>query len=401
MSIHSNGKIAYDPAKGYLQASLPTPYPSNHAAALTELPDGDLLCAYFAGTKEGHPDIHIVMARMDRRTGRWSDPVKMSDDPGRSEQNPVFFPDPDGRLWLLYTAQNRYQYSAEVRCRVSDDAGGTWSGVRRLFDKPGSFIREPAVVLKDGDWLIPAYYSLPPRQKGGAAYGNDYSVVKISSDKGLTWREYPVPRSRGYVHMDVVYKKDGGYRAFFRSRWADYIYRSDSPDGRHWEEPRPTRLPSNNSSLQLANLQSGRLALVCNPVHCSRYVRDDSDPYFQWVHPADRGGRVHYDMDYEKRDAVWQPPRAPLTIFLSEDDGETWPWHRDIEGFPEGYDIYKDPQGNANPEGVVRYTFAYPAICQGRDGRIHVAYSHGRDYIRYVQLDEEWIISGRKVSPKE
>ena len=73
------------------------------------------------------------------------------DDPTRSEQNPILFPAPDGRLWLLWTAQiSGNQDTAIVRRRISTDNGRTWGPIETLFDRVGTsgvFVRHPPAVL--------------------------------------------------------------------------------------------------------------------------------------------------------------------------------------------------------------------------------------------------------------
>ncbi|MGO8425972.1 exo-alpha-sialidase, partial [Rhizobium ruizarguesonis] len=61
--------------------------------------------AWFGGTMEGMGDISIYMSRLAPGSESWSVPEKMSDDPEKSEQNPLIFNAQDGRIWLLYTSQ--------------------------------------------------------------------------------------------------------------------------------------------------------------------------------------------------------------------------------------------------------------------------------------------------------
>ncbi|MDR1630863.1 MAG: exo-alpha-sialidase [Oscillospiraceae bacterium] len=380
--MQEQSPIAYNPKKQYEEACLPTPYGSNHASNLLGLPNGDLLCAYFAGSREGNPDISIVMSRLPKGERCWTQPVVLSGDPGRSEQNPVLFLDPSGKLWLFYTAQDRKQQSAEVRFRTSLDKGETWSGIATLFDKPGSFIRNRVVVREDGTWILPAYYSQKPKVENGPSYGNDFSVIKYSKDNGRTWGEIEVPESRGFVHMTIVRAKNGGYLAFFRSRWADFIYQSRSDDGLHWQPPKPTGLPNNNSSIQAINLSNGKIALVCNPVYCSRYVPDGvlDAAFTRWTRPEDRDSNTVYPQGFEQRDAVWQTPRTPLALFVSDDGGESWRQSREIESTPEGYDVATAPH-----EGV-NYNYAYPSVWEGGDNMLHISYTYSRDCIKYVTV---------------
>ncbi|WP_071639272.1 exo-alpha-sialidase [Escherichia coli] len=139
-----------------LTAMLPSSCPQNHAANILPLPDGALMCVWFAGTQEGIADISVWGSRLPAGGMQWSDAVKLSHDDTRSEQNPVLFLAPDNVLWLLWTAQiSGNQDTAIVRYRKSDDLGQTWGEIATLLDKPGTFIRQPITVLDNGNWLLP------------------------------------------------------------------------------------------------------------------------------------------------------------------------------------------------------------------------------------------------------
>ena len=78
-----------------------------------------------------------------------------------------------------------------------------------------------------------------------------------------------MPDSVGRVHMTAVETRPGHLVAFFRSRWADCVYKSLSEDyGRTWSAPTPTLLPNNNASIQAAKLPSGAIAWSSTPMAC-------------------------------------------------------------------------------------------------------------------------------------
>ncbi|GAA3355533.1 hypothetical protein GCM10017744_018430 [Streptomyces antimycoticus] len=160
-----------DPARQ--EAFLPAPAVQNHAANLTVLPGGDLGCVWFGGTQEGVPDISVWFSRLAPGSGTWTEPVRLSGDDNRSEQNPLLFPTPAGELWLLYTAQRAGdQDTAEVRLRVSADAGATWDAPRTLFpatEAGGVFIRQPVAVLDSGRWLLPVFHCVATPGPNGSA----------------------------------------------------------------------------------------------------------------------------------------------------------------------------------------------------------------------------------------
>jgi predicted neuraminidase len=139
-----------------------------------------------------------------------------------------------------------------------------------LFDRIGTsgvFARQPPVVLGNGDTLLPIFYCHGrPGEKWVGSF--DTSAVRISTDGGLSWREYEVPNSTGCVHMNVEQSPDGSLLALFRSRWTDNTYSSRSSDrGRPWSPPVPSVLPNNNSSIRFTILANGHHALAFNDIN--------------------------------------------------------------------------------------------------------------------------------------
>ncbi len=352
------------------EAYLPTVCASNHAANLLELPNGDLLCCWFAGSKEGNCDISIYVSRKSSGSTLWELPEKVSDDERRSEQNPSLFLHPDGEIWLVYTAQLpkpvdtgafsiaeipkfNMQYTAGIRRKISRDGGKTWGRTELLFSEPGSFCRQSIQVLSRGRWVFGNWRCFCDDSRNGS----DISLVRISDDRGNTWKSVEIPNSRGKVHATILETEPDRLVAFFRSRAADYIYCSHSLDGGEtWEEPRRTVLPNNNAGISACLLKSGRILMAYND--CS--AGESTEP------------------------AVWPARRCPITVALSEDGGNTWPYRRILEP-GEGYTGEKNDCCNRRYE--------YPAVLQGKDGKIHIVYSYGdRVCIKYVCIGEEWIL---------
>ena len=129
-----DGTVYENEEMGTLEALLPTGgWPTAHAPAMVELPNGDLLCCWFAGTYEGSADVHIICSVLPHDGTKWLEPVDISGDPTRSEQNPSLFYGPDNAVWAMYTAQldrvegkDNMQFTAVVRCQKSTDGGKTW-----------------------------------------------------------------------------------------------------------------------------------------------------------------------------------------------------------------------------------------------------------------------------------
>lgn len=380
-AFDSSVRAAYTDAERR-EAFLPTPCVQNHAANLHALPNGDLLCVWFGGTQEGIPDVSIYLSRLAAGTTEWQPATKLSEDPTRSEQNPVLFSTPTGELWLIYTAQlSGHQNTAIVRRRISTDGGQSWGPIETLFDQAGTFVRQPIVVLPDGAWACPVF--LCRTQPGERWVGNDdISAVMVSEDQGSTWNRYDVPNSIGCVHMNVQTLADGSLLALYRSRWADHIYASRSQDGRTWSAPQPTTLPNNNSSIQFVALRNGHLALVYNESDASHSTGRRTSLYDD-IEDAEDHGELRDQQASPRGTAFWGAPRAPLSLAISEDGGHTWR-RRNIE-IGDGYCMTNNSADQRNRE------YSYPSIVQGNDGALHIAFTYFRQRIKYVTVDETWV----------
>ena len=377
------GQLCRTPLEPGVWALLDPAGPQNHAPQLCWVTPSLLACVWMAGGREGTAGMGIHLSLLARGAEAWSEPQHISQDPQRSEQNPLLFvcgdrlhlihtaqrsrsldappPEPGSTFSMQWTARLRHQSIAvaELEAGAGPDA---WTPAADLLDEP-AFCRHPPHRRADGRWVLPIYRSL----EAGGAFGHDHSEMLLLEPDGIPAAEprlLPVPQSTGRVHGSIVVSADGErLLQFFRSRLADRIYRSCADaDGEHWSEPEPVLLPNNNSSIQALRLASGRLAMIYN-----RFCFEP-DP----EHPQAWG------------DANWPRTRWPLSLALSEDDGLTWPWIRDLDtglGFC----------GTAN--WSLNGQLAYPTVLEGLPGELHLAYSWaGRAAIRYVCLQEAEIL---------
>ncbi|WP_152046776.1 sialidase family protein [Aureimonas psammosilenae] len=362
-------------------ALLPSPMVQNHAAFLHLLPDGGLLCAWFGGTLEGKSDISIHVSRLAPGADGWSEPAQVSDDPARSEQNPVLFRSADGGLHLVHTAQvSGNQESCLLRWRglgVSGD--GISSGNPRELDLPrGTFVRAPIVLRDDGAWMLPVFRCIAPEGQRWTG-SHDTAALAVSEDAGATWRLTEVPDSIGCVHMSVVPLGSGRLAAFFRRRQADFVYRSESRDGgRTWDAPDATDVPNNNSSIGAIALRDGRIALLCNPSSAATSL--------------DRRQSLYDELgeDDAREDAkggcspVWGVPRAPLALCISDDGGRTFPVRHMIED-SSGTCLSNNSEDGRNQE------LSYPVLLETPDGTLHLAFTFKRRAIKHVRLAPGWL----------
>ncbi len=286
-------------------------FPSCHGSTITELPDGELLAAWYAGSREGAQDVAIFTARRPPGSECWMQPHMVVNTPNRSEGNPVLFDDANGQIWLFYVTMYGDRWT---ECKVyylkSDTMGLRWGEREVLRDELGWMTRNKPLYLSNGDILLPVYDER-----------NWHSMVMISGDGGETWNTYgDLSSPKGVIQPTVVQRGDGSLLMLMRSRDGE-IWRSTSDDlGRTWKAAEPTELPNPNCGVDMVRLHSGNIALVYND--------------------TPRG-------------------RTPLTVALSTDEGETWGYKRDLET-EEGE--YSYPAVIQARDGGIHITYTYRRI---------------------------------------
>ncbi|MFD2728371.1 sialidase family protein [Enterococcus camelliae] len=360
-----DGKLYHDAFLGFDFSLIPTGGKSTaHAPAIIETKDGGLLCAWFAGSFEGSGDISILVSTFDGNSQKWLVPVTVSRGINRSEQNPSFFRAPNNQIWLIYTSQesrqvgkDNMQYTSVIMVQKSSDEGETWGNPEVLFGTEGTFGRQGIQVLSNGRWLYSTW--LCEDSKDGLT--NDPTEFQVSDDEGKTWHVVRMPESNGRVHANVIEVEPGHLVAFMRSRFADFIYRSESTNyGDSWGIPKPTTLPNNNASISAIKLHTGEIALAYN---------------------------MNSARNAEFGKVSWPGLRNPIVVSVSEDFGKTWPIGRVFEA-AEGY------VGSENQTNNSQYE--YPTLYQDKNGVLHLVYAYKNrlcvKYERFTLLD----LFGRK-----
>lgn len=317
--------------------------PSCHAGTLLELPNQDIIAAWFGGSKEGNPDEAIFFAR--KRNGEWSVPIKVADKEDLVHWNPVLYQDKKGKIFLFYKVGYPipHWYTMVI---TSIDGGNTWSEPVELVkgDVGGRGpVKNKVIELSDGTVIAPA--SIETLDNVWDAFAD------ISYDGCKTWEKSPLVPLRhqigdeedkvnedpNYCHRKGVIQptlwesEPGKVHMLLRSTGA-HIYRSDSEDsGKTWCPAYATAMPNNNSGIDLAKAENA-LFLVYNPV------------------------------------SAYKGERYPLSLAMSLDNGKT----------------FRDVLVLENNEGE----YSYPAIIY-KNGKLHVIYTWNRLRMVYWQIDLE------------
>jgi predicted neuraminidase len=320
--------------------------PSVHAASLIALKDGGVRAFWFAGSREGAPDVVINTAVFDPQALRWSAPTVVMDRVGAEKGlsryiaklgNPVPARMADGRMQLFFVTVSIGGWAgSSISSVISDDEGLTWGRPQRLISSPlinlSTLVKSPAMLFADGRLGLPAYHEWIGR------FGEFLRV-----DAGQVIDKRRMSSGRGAI-QPVVFK-DGPQEAsaFFRqtrsSSQPKQIPVSETKDaGQSWVVTKDLEIPNPNSALAALTLANGTRLMVLNNIESGRY-------------------RLVMVM-HEPNSAQWQ------VIQVLEDD-----------------------ESLANDQ---RREFSYPYLISTNGEDAHLAYTWDRKKIRHVYFPAGW-----------
>ncbi len=354
------------------------PFKECHAATIAELPNGDLVSAYFAGTRERNPDVCIYVSRKLKGSDSWTEPKIAADGvfdltdtlcavaglSGINEEttlatagpiaenfkgnvenarrkacwNPVLFQIPGSDELLLF-----YKIGSSVGdwtgwLSRSTDGGITWSEREPL---PNGFL---GPIKNKPEYINGRIISPSSRELNGWR-----ALIEYSDDNGKTWKTSgEIPSELMYTTNDTSHLQpinsiqpsilrlpDGRLQILCRTRNAKLATSFSDDNGETWSTMTLSNVPNNQSGTDAVTLKDGRHVLIYNN--------------FETIQGTPKG------------------PRTPLSIAIS-DDGSDWKHIITLEDSP----INK---------------YEYPSIIQGADGTIHAVYTWRRSRIKYVKLD--------------
>lgn len=162
--VHA-GKV-HPVGDGSYEAYMIPPNKANHASFIEQLPTGDLIIAWFSGTKEGQNDVSIYTARLSSGTDQWSNASLVSRRDGYSNQNPVLYYDSTTKIINLWHSQqlaDKGESNANVwHLQSTDGQGMNWTKPEDFLKKPGAFDRNRVIASLDGGLILPIYFASKP-----------------------------------------------------------------------------------------------------------------------------------------------------------------------------------------------------------------------------------------------
>ena len=262
--------------------------PQCHAATMAEDPQGNLHVAFFAGTKEKHPDTAIYVCSSSNGGKTWTQPVVEAKVNTKPHWKPGLFKDQSGIVHLFFkTGDNTMTWRTWHKVLFSnaptqllvDEAKNPHISKTELYSRGP--VRSRPVVLPDGTWLAPSSWE-QLMSKGGLilpAWWRPF--FDRSKDQGKTWQrticvdsldfyqqnslEAPTWSNGKGAIQPCLWLDGSTIRALLRSTQG-FLYETFSEDnGVTWSQLAKTDVPNNNSGVDVAQIGQ-RLVLAYNPV---------------------------------------------------------------------------------------------------------------------------------------
>lgn len=307
-----------------------------HASTLCLSEKGTLICSWYQGTEEGSSDVTIWMSRKENDS-EWSLPVMVAEGDGVPCWNPVLFKNKN-QIFLFYKVGESTE-NWKTFVKKSYDDGMTWSVEQELVkgDEGGRGpVKNKPILLKSGAIIAPASIEADKW----------YCFVDRSEDNCSTWvrsknidADYQDFKGKGILQPTLWQDSGGDIHMFMRSS-EGVIYSSESrDDGLTWSKAEKTKLPNNNSGIDIAQLKNGNLVLVYNPV------------------------RKNFGA------------RSPISFSISKDNGKTWGESQDIE-----YILCDNNMNRMDTE------FSYPAII-AEENDVYISYTWKKKTIAFWHIE--------------
>lgn len=315
------------------------PTPETHASTIVETPKG-MVAAFFSGTKESNPDVGIRVSRLENGKWTWPEEVAngiINDTLRYPCWNPVLFLPKGGPLMLFYKVGHDPNTWWGMLMKSTDN-GKTWSKPEKLGTDPkiGHLlgpVKNKPVQLSDGTIICPTSLEFEKNKV------QDWMVYfEVSKDKGKTWQVVgPIHDGVEFDAIQPSVLTYGGKRLQVVCRTKQNVLAQawSEDNGKTWGKMTALDLPNPNSGTDAVTLKDGRQLLVYN--HSTRSG------------PEPKGRNI-------------------LNVAISK-DGTNWKPVMTLENEP------------------IKSGYAYPAVIQSKDGKVHITYTYNRQSIKYAVVD--------------
>lgn len=323
---------------------------SMHSISTVTLSNGNLLSAWYGGTREGHTDVAIFSSIFDVQAQIWSEPqsilnrYKASDDLNRYIKkvgNPVLYRHPTGVTVLFYVSVSMAGWAtSQINMSLSYDDGQTWHPSKRLVLTPflniSTLIKNDAITYADGSIGITAYHEL---------LGAFSHIVRVDLNANVI-DSYRITNGDHTIQPSLMIYDDKTAVSMMRDMSHDIekVQRAFTLDaGITWSEYQATRVDNPNSAV------------------------------FAFVDEKQRSWMLFND-----KTRATLITRNNLALAVSCDQGLTW----------ETKFYFENPEKLDTDEG----RYSYPWVTKSGDD-VHIFYTWNREMFKHVHANQAWLES--------
>ena len=405
-----------------------------HGSTIVELPNGDLLAAWFQGSGERWADdVAIMGARFRVGEEKWSNIFVMADVPGFPDINPILFIDSQDRLWLMWYTVIANQWETSLpKYRISTkymmpNGPPEWAWQDVLHVKPGDpaergiqpgdhFVKTVERQIEEYAEYIAQSTSMPEQvmrnmvdrwKEDLLAKARGENMMRrgrlVDSSGRSTEQQlgYPYFRRMGWQTKNkaVIVDKNRMIVPLYSDGFSFSLMAITDDSGKTWQFSEPLVGPGNIQA-SIAKKTDGALVAYMRdngPPPKRLHMSTSADKGLTWSPVRDSelpnpgsGADVvtmsngHWALAYNDT----EDGRHSLAISISTDEGKSWKYTRHLELDTRGKNITTSS--------------GYPSIIQGRDDMLHVVYSyHHNDRrsapnktIKYARFNEAWVKQG-------
>lgn len=320
---------------------------SVHAASLIALNDGAVRAFWFAGSREGAPDVAIYSAVLDPKANLWSAPTVVMDrvtaEKGLGRYiaklgNPVPSRLPDGRIQLFFVTVSIGGWAgSSISAITSDNEGLTWSNPQRLISSPlinlSTLVKSPAVQFADGRLGLPAYHEWVGR------FGE---LLRVDAGQVIDKRRMSSGRSAIQPLLFVNNAQDAValFRQTRSAGQAKQIPVSASGNaGQSWDVMQDLPIANPNSAVAGVILNNGARLMALNNIEVGRHR---------------------------------------LVLMMGDAKGEHW----------QVVEVLEDDEAS---DPVQRKEFSYPYLISVDGNDAHLVYTWDRKKIRHRYFSGAWL----------
>lgn len=369
-----------------------------HAASLVELGDGRIRAFWFAGSREGAPDVEIRSAVYDPASDRWGTEQMIANREGTQRVllryikklgNPVAHRATDGTLWLFYVTVSLGGWAgSSITAITSNDDGTSWSPARRLITSPflniSTLVKGTPFNYSDGSIGLPVYHEFI------AKFGE---ILRIKNNGRISNTVAIIDKTRlssGNTSLQPVVLIKGPQQAMALMRYSGasprrVIATTTDDAGQHWSPPAKIALANPDAAISGVVLPDGRILMALNDTEQGRDALSlavSSDEGKSWMtiyQLEDQRGQPTEQAGYEK--VVTGLARVTDAGITGAADYATSAQRNKCEGQPLRLD---SAQGCG-------YEFSYPYLIQAHDGDLHLVYTWNRSFIKHVRFTRAWL----------